>query len=306
MVLSEERREQLEEIDASWCPSWPVTWQRAFHLVRMHLDAGEALPTEAGDVLRQGEDLGRWMQSVRYGWDELTTVQQWMCEQVLGIEPAPKDEKPQRPRTQADKWNAHLAAARQFYERESHLKVPRKHVETVSEDGREDQYRLGGVGQQPAEPGRPAVAGAGGGALQERHAMGVMVSVLVTRSDGIGERNRLAGGSGIIHFPARGLADVPARVDDQNPVRQVDPAQMKSAQRLLLLLGERPVRIDRRDSNDPLEGQIPIHRTHLLNEPGGSADADNLRSVGHSSSPRSNGTPTRTSVRRWQEVSGRH
>ncbi|NED07623.1 DEAD/DEAH box helicase family protein [Streptomyces sp. SID6648] len=143
-ALSDERREQLEEIDASWCPSWPVTWQRAFHLVRMHLDAGEALPTEAGDVVRQGEDLGRWVQSVRYGWDGLTTVQQWMCEQVLGITPAPEDEKPQRPRTQADKWNAHLTAARQFFEREGHLKVPRKHVETVlSEDGREDQYRLG-------------------------------------------------------------------------------------------------------------------------------------------------------------------
>ncbi|WP_414629086.1 helicase associated domain-containing protein [Streptomyces xanthochromogenes] len=120
-----------------------MTWQRCFHLVRMHLDAGEALPTEAGDVLRQGEDLGRWVQSVRYGWDDLTTVQQWMCEHVLGIEPAPEDEKPQQPRTQADKWNAHLAAARQFYEREGHLKVPRKHVETVSEDGRENQYRLG-------------------------------------------------------------------------------------------------------------------------------------------------------------------
>ncbi|WP_412080506.1 Helicase associated domain protein [Streptomyces sp. SCL15-6] len=75
-ALSEARREQLEEIDASWCPSWPVTWQRCFHLVRMHLDAGEALPTEAGDVVRQGEDLGRWVQSVRLGWDQLTTVQQ--------------------------------------------------------------------------------------------------------------------------------------------------------------------------------------------------------------------------------------
>ncbi|MEV0040602.1 Helicase associated domain protein [Streptomyces sp. NPDC050804] len=143
-ALSDERREQLEEIDASWCPSWPVTWQRCFHLVRMHRDAGEALPTEAGGVLRQGEDLGRWVTSVRCGWDQLTGVQQWMCEQVLGITPAPEDEKPQRPRTQADKWTANLAAARQFFEREGHLKVPRKHVETVlSEDGREDQFRLG-------------------------------------------------------------------------------------------------------------------------------------------------------------------
>ncbi|MFJ9623334.1 Helicase associated domain protein [Streptomyces sp. NPDC101181] len=143
-ALSETRREQLEDIDASWCPSWPLTWQRAFHLVRMHLDAGEALPTGAGEVLRQGEDLGRWVTSVRLGWDQLTTVQQWMCEQILGITPASEDEKPKQPRTQADKWNANLTAAQQFYKREGHLKVPRKHVETVlTEDGREDQYRLG-------------------------------------------------------------------------------------------------------------------------------------------------------------------
>ncbi|WP_326681542.1 DEAD/DEAH box helicase [Streptomyces sp. NBC_01237] len=143
-ALSDSRREQLEEIDASWCPTWPVTWQRCFHLVRMHLDAGGTLPTGAGEVLRQGEDLGRWVTSVRYGWDQLTTVQQWMCEQVLGITPATEEEKPKPRPTQADKWTANLAAAQQFYEREGHLQVPRKHVETVlSEDGWELQFRLG-------------------------------------------------------------------------------------------------------------------------------------------------------------------
>ncbi|WP_078493436.1 DEAD/DEAH box helicase [Streptomyces sp. PVA_94-07] len=148
-ALSDERREQLEEIDASWCPSWPVTWQRCFHLVRMHLDAGETLPTEAGDVVRQGEDLGRWVQSVRLGWDQLTTVQQWMCEQVLGIEPASEDEKPKR-RTQADKWTMNYEAARQFYEREGHLQVPRKHVERIGgEDQEEREHKLGAwIGNQ--------------------------------------------------------------------------------------------------------------------------------------------------------------
>ncbi|MFB7274172.1 Helicase associated domain protein [Streptomyces sp. NPDC056244] len=157
-ALSDERREQLEEIDASWCPSWPVTWQRCFHLVRMHLDAGEALPTEAGDVVRQGEDLGRWVQSVRLGWDQLTTVQQWMCEQVLGIEPAAEDEKPPPRRTQADKWAMHYEAAKQFYEREGHLQVPRKWVERLvigdgdgnsGKDQEEREFRLGAwVGNQ--------------------------------------------------------------------------------------------------------------------------------------------------------------
>ncbi|WP_431983092.1 Helicase associated domain protein [Streptomyces qinglanensis] len=149
-ALSDERREQLEEIDASWCPSWPVTWQRCFHLVRMHLEAGKALPTEAGEVVRQGEDLGRWVQSVRLGWDQLTTVQQWMCEQVLGIEPASEGEKPPPRRTQAAKWALNYAAAKQFYEREGHLQVPRKHVERiVGEDQEEREHKLGAwIGNQ--------------------------------------------------------------------------------------------------------------------------------------------------------------
>ncbi|MEU0698117.1 Helicase associated domain protein [Streptomyces niveus] len=143
-ALSDERHEQLDDIDPSWCPAWPVAWQRAFHLVRLHLEEGGELPSEPGDVMHQGEDLGRWVQSVRLGWDQLTTVQQWMCEQVLGIEPATENEKPKQPRTQTDKWAANLAAARQYHEREGHLHVPRKHVErVVGEDQDERELRLG-------------------------------------------------------------------------------------------------------------------------------------------------------------------
>jgi hypothetical protein len=121
------------------------------------VEAGGELPTEPGEVVHQGEDLGRWVRSVRLGWDNLTTVQQWMCEQILGITPAGEDEKPKPRRTQADKWATNYAAARQFYEREGHLRVPRKHVETIvvggdggggggggsSEDQEEREIRLG-------------------------------------------------------------------------------------------------------------------------------------------------------------------
>ncbi|TDT23049.1 helicase-like protein [Streptomyces sp. BK208] len=150
-ALSEVRREQLEDIDPSWCPTWPVEWQRAFHLVRLHLDTGRPLPTSPGDVVHQGEDLGRWVRSVRLGWDKLTTVQQWMCEQVLGIEPATEEEKPRPRRTQADKWALNYEAAKQFYEREGHLQVPRKHVEriVVGEDQEEREHKLGAwIGNQ--------------------------------------------------------------------------------------------------------------------------------------------------------------
>ncbi|MFF9527492.1 Helicase associated domain protein [Streptomyces achromogenes] len=149
--LSAERRQQLEEIDPSWCPSWPVEWQRCFHLVRLHLEAGHPLPTSPGDVVHQGEDLGRWVRYVRLGWDSLTTAQQWMCEQVLGIEPATEDEQPPPRRTQADKWAMNYEAAKQFYEREGHLRVPRKHVErvVVGEDQEEREFRLGAwIGNQ--------------------------------------------------------------------------------------------------------------------------------------------------------------
>ncbi|MGR6975241.1 Helicase associated domain protein [Streptomyces cynarae] len=151
-ALSQERREQLEDIDPSWCPAWPVEWQRAFHLVRHHLEAGDALPTSPGEVVHQGEDLGRWVRSVRIGWDKLTTVQQWMCEHILGIQPAGENERPKPRRTQADKWALNYKAARQYYEREGHLRVPRKHIERIilgdaksgsEEDQEEWQLRLG-------------------------------------------------------------------------------------------------------------------------------------------------------------------
>ncbi|MGW1134237.1 Helicase associated domain protein [Streptomyces griseoluteus] len=144
-ALSDGRREQLEDIDPAWCPAWPVEWQRCFHLVRLHLEAGRPLPTSPGDVVHQGEDLGRWVRSVRLGWDNLTTVQQWMCEHILRIEPASEDEKPSPRRRQADKWALNYQAARQFYEREGHLRVPRQHVEriVVGEDQEKRELRLG-------------------------------------------------------------------------------------------------------------------------------------------------------------------
>ncbi len=150
-ALSEARREQLEDIDPSWCPAWPTEWQRRFHLVRLHLAAGHLLPTEPGAAVRQGEDLGRWVQSVRLGWDQLTTVQQWMCEHVLGITPASEDEKPPPHRTQADKWTMNYQAAKQYYEREGHLQVPRKWVEriAVGEGQEEREHKLGAwIGNQ--------------------------------------------------------------------------------------------------------------------------------------------------------------
>ncbi|MGK5450305.1 Helicase associated domain protein [Streptomyces radiopugnans] len=134
--LSAARRQALEDIDPSWCPSWSVAWQRCFHLARLHLQGGQMLPEEAGQVVVQGEDLGRWAGGQRRGWDSLGTAQQWLLQEALGLGPLVKGERDVVPprRTRAQVWAANLAAARQYREREGHLEVPHRHVEKVGGD----------------------------------------------------------------------------------------------------------------------------------------------------------------------------
>ncbi|MFD9724911.1 Helicase associated domain protein [Streptomyces sp. NPDC059072] len=138
-ALSPERREALEAIDASWCPDWEISWQRAFHLTRVHLDAGGRLPLAPGEVLAQGEDLGVWVRAQRLNWERLSWAQRWLLEHTLGVTPASEAERPRPRRSHAEAWAAHLEAARRFHQRERHLRVPRKHVEPVGDQ----EVRLG-------------------------------------------------------------------------------------------------------------------------------------------------------------------
>ncbi|GLX49709.1 helicase [Streptomyces hygroscopicus subsp. hygroscopicus] len=142
-TLPAKRREQLEDIDPAWCPAWPVEWQRAFHLVRRHLQVRGVLPTAPGQAVHQGEDLGRWVRQQQLGFDELTAVQQWMCEHVLGIQPATEEEKPPPRRAHSDRWAMNYTAAQQYYDREGHLRVPRSHVEriTIGNSGEDQEKR---------------------------------------------------------------------------------------------------------------------------------------------------------------------
>ncbi|MFE9453704.1 Helicase associated domain protein [Streptomyces sp. NPDC006739] len=141
--LAEERREQLDEIDPAWCPAWPVEWQRRFHLTRLHLAEGGRLPTAPGEAVRQGEDLGRWVRAQRLGWDELSVGRRWLCAHVLGIEPASEEERPSPRVPHAAAWALNLAAAAQFHRREGHLRVPRGHVEILTEGAQRRPVRLG-------------------------------------------------------------------------------------------------------------------------------------------------------------------
>ncbi|MBT2454800.1 DEAD/DEAH box helicase [Streptomyces sp. ISL-86] len=138
-ALPEERREALEEIDASWCPAWAISWQRAFHLTRVHLDAGGRLPLGPGEVVVQGEDLGLWVRTQRLSWERLSWSQRWLLEHTLGVTPATDAERPPPRRSHATAWAEHLEAAHRFHERERHLRVPRTHVERVGDR----EFRLG-------------------------------------------------------------------------------------------------------------------------------------------------------------------
>ncbi|WP_436986498.1 Helicase associated domain protein [Streptomyces sp. enrichment culture] len=134
--LSAQRRRALENIDPSWCPSWSVSWQRCFHLARLHVRSGKVLPEEAGCLVVQGEDLGQWAVSQRRQWDTLGAARQWLLREELGLGPLQDSEKviaaPRRTRAQV--WAANVAAARQYQQREGHLEVPHRHVEEVGGD----------------------------------------------------------------------------------------------------------------------------------------------------------------------------
>ncbi|WP_405707979.1 MULTISPECIES: helicase associated domain-containing protein [unclassified Streptomyces] len=142
-AMTEARQDQLDAIDPGWCPAWETGWQRCYRLVQNHIQAGGTLPTLDGDVVVQGEDLGRWVTAQRFGWEQLLPVQQWILENTLKVAPAGEDERPVK-QTQDTKWAANLAAARQFHAREGHLRVPRKHIEHLeTENG--PTGRQGGV-----------------------------------------------------------------------------------------------------------------------------------------------------------------
>ncbi|MFD0344557.1 helicase associated domain-containing protein [Streptomyces sp. NPDC127117] len=134
-AMNQARQDELDAIDPGWCPVWDTGWQRCYRLVHNHVQAGGHLPETVGDVVVQGEDLGRWVTAQRFGWEQLLPVQQWILENTLKLAPAEEDERPVK-QTQDTKWAANLAAARQFHTREGHLRVPRKHAAHLeTEDG---------------------------------------------------------------------------------------------------------------------------------------------------------------------------
>ncbi|MFF3540169.1 Helicase associated domain protein, partial [Streptomyces sp. NPDC002466] len=148
-AMTKARQDELDAIDPGWCPAWDTSWQRRLRLVQAHVRAGGTLPTTAGAVVAQGEDLGRWVAAQRdaEAWGRLVPAQQVLLEH-LGVEPAAERAAG---RSSAGwghdaKWALGLAAARAFHAREGHLRVPRKHVEHLAAEPASSD-RQGGAGE---------------------------------------------------------------------------------------------------------------------------------------------------------------
>ncbi|MFE6497583.1 helicase associated domain-containing protein [Streptomyces sp. NPDC057747] len=93
-AMAQARQDELDAIDPGWCPAWDIAWQRCYRLVHNHVQAGGTLPTVDGDVVVQGEDLGRWVNAQRFGWEQLLAAQQWLLENTLKFAPAEDHERP--------------------------------------------------------------------------------------------------------------------------------------------------------------------------------------------------------------------
>ncbi|WP_149563215.1 DEAD/DEAH box helicase [Streptomyces cacaoi] len=142
---AESRRRRLEAIDPDWNPTWPISWQRHWAKARWLLSQGATLAELQPGVSHGGDDIGTWLAEQPAAWHTLTEGQQQRLA-ALGVHPTPPPALPAAPAVPAGatRWEINLAAARQFKAREGHLRVPRAHIETVTDtDGRTHEIRLG-------------------------------------------------------------------------------------------------------------------------------------------------------------------
>ncbi|MEW2458522.1 DEAD/DEAH box helicase [Streptomyces albus] len=142
---AESRRRRLEAIDPDWNPTWPISWQRHWAKARWLISQGATLAELQPGVSLGGDDIGTWLAEQPAAWHTLTEDQQQRLA-ALGVHPAPPPALSAAPAVPAGatRWEINLAAARQFKAREGHLRVPRAHIETVTDtDGHTHDIRLG-------------------------------------------------------------------------------------------------------------------------------------------------------------------
>ncbi|WP_420706038.1 Helicase associated domain protein [Streptomyces sp. NRRL S-455] len=141
---AKQRAAQLTAIDPDWNCPWPLDWQRHYRILADLVDADGHLPDIAPGVLKDGDDIGRWLQQQRkpVTWTQLSTDQQERLS-TLGIKPleapspAPAAKGATKGPSKAQQaFQRGLAALTQWVEREgSHRPVPRGHAEEITVDG---------------------------------------------------------------------------------------------------------------------------------------------------------------------------
>ncbi|MEU3910404.1 Helicase associated domain protein [Streptomyces sp. NPDC029721] len=132
-ALSTARRTALQDIDPYWCPEWDVAWQRRYVLLHRHVSEGGS-PAVAPGHMTAGEDIGVWCARQRAAWDTLGPEQRRLLA-ALGMTPDTGCTPDAGRVAQNDKFRRNLSAAQAYAQREGHLNIPRKHVESL--DGTE-------------------------------------------------------------------------------------------------------------------------------------------------------------------------
>ncbi|WP_431675962.1 Helicase associated domain protein [Kitasatospora sp. KL5] len=132
-ALAPERRRSLEEVDPWWCPTWPITWQRAYGVARqwwLESDGQVDWARLPESTVFEGEQLGRWVVAQRAGLPGLEGEQQELLA-AIGIEAdlelvaakAAADTKPKVSRS--DRFQLHLAALAEFVREHGHARPAR-------------------------------------------------------------------------------------------------------------------------------------------------------------------------------------
>ncbi|GCE01024.1 helicase [Embleya hyalina] len=144
---------RLAAIDPDWNPTgrddpakrWSSDWQRMLAAVRLHVEAGGRVRDLVPGHTVGGEDVGAWLRRQRRIAGSLTPAQQAALAEVgVDVDVTERTEQPARAAAaRADRWARTLAAATAYREREGHLTVPRKHVETVEDGGEVHEVKLG-------------------------------------------------------------------------------------------------------------------------------------------------------------------
>ncbi|MGP3953501.1 Helicase associated domain protein [Streptomyces sp. 7N604] len=130
----------LRAIDPDWNPPWPISWQRHYAGLKTCLDGGATLAELRPGMTVFGDDIGLWLLQQQKDWGRLSEEQRRRLLEV-GVQPAVPVALPAGAggnevllAAEASSWERHLAAARQYRQREGHVRIPRAHRETVVDE----------------------------------------------------------------------------------------------------------------------------------------------------------------------------